>query len=71
MQLPPLTFLDLSVLLAVGAIVLLITTELSSSNLPLANLTLNKKKLRAAALTIGTLFLIAICIRIIEMITFS
>jgi hypothetical protein len=68
MQLPPLTFSDLSLLLAVGAIILLITSELASSSYGLTNLTINKKKLRTAALTIGTLFLITVAIRIIGMI---
>ena len=68
MQLPPLTFSDLSLLLAVGAIVLLISAELSSSSYGLTNLTINKKKLRNAAIVTGTLFLITIGIRIIGII---
>ena len=68
MQLPPLTFSDLSLLLAVGAIVLLITAELSSSSYGLTNLTINKKKLRNAAFVTGALFLITVGIRIIGII---
>jgi hypothetical protein len=68
MQLPPLTFSDLSLLLTVGAISLLIMAELTSSHYVLTNLTINKKKLRTAALTIGILFLITVVIRIIGMI---
>jgi hypothetical protein len=55
MQLPPLTFSDLSLLLVVGAIILLITAELASPHYGLTNLTINKKKLRNAALTIPTI----------------
>ena len=68
MQIPPLTFSDLSLLLAVGAISLLIASELASSQYGLTNLTINKKKLRTAALTSGILFLITVAIRIIGMI---
>jgi len=68
MQFPPLTFSDLSLLLAVGAIVLLIIAELSSSSCGLTNLTINKKKLRNAAYVIGALFLITIGIKIIGII---
>jgi hypothetical protein len=68
MQLPPLTFSDLSLLLAVGAIILLITAELASPSYGLTNLMINKKKLRMAALTIGILFLITVGIKIIGMI---
>ena len=69
MQLPPLTFSDLSLLLVVGAIILLITTELASPHYGLTNLTINKKKLRNAALIIGLLFLVTVAIKIINIIT--
>jgi len=69
MQLPPLTFSDLSLLLALGAIILLITAELTSPYYGLTNLTINKKKLRNAALTIGILFLVTVAIRIVNIIT--
>ncbi len=68
MQLPPLTFSDLSLLLAVGAIILLIMSELASPSYDPTNLTINKKKLRTAALTIGILFLITVATRIIGII---
>jgi hypothetical protein len=69
MQLPPLTFPDLSLLLAVGAIILLITAELASPHYGLTNLTINKKKLRNAALTMSLLFLLTVAIKIISIIT--
>jgi hypothetical protein len=68
MQLPPLTFSDLSLLLAVDAILLLFTAELALPRYGLTNLTINKKKLRTAAFTIGILFLITVAIKIIEII---
>jgi len=68
MQLPPLTFSDLILLLGVGAIVLIITAELTSSRYGLTNLIINRKKLRTAALTISILFLITIVIEIIGII---
>ena len=71
MQLPPLTFSDLSLLLAVGAIILLITAELASPYYGLTNLTINKKKLQNAALTMGLLFLLTVAINIINIITSS
>jgi hypothetical protein len=71
MQLPPLTFLDLSLLLTVDAIILLIIAELASPQYGLTNLTINKKKLRNAALTTGLLFLVTVAIRIINIITSS
>jgi hypothetical protein len=69
MQLPPLTFSDLSLLLVVEAIVLLITIEISSSSYGLTNLTINKKKLSNIAYVTGTLFLITFFITIIGLIT--
>jgi hypothetical protein len=56
-------------LLTVGAIILLITAELASPYHGLTNLTINKKKLRNATLTMGLLFLLIVAIRIIGIIT--
>jgi hypothetical protein len=69
MQLPPLTFSDLSLLVFMGAIILLITTELASPHYGLTNLTINKKKLRNVALLMGLLFLLIVVINIINIIT--
>ena len=69
MQLPPLTFTDTSLLLMIGAIMLLITAELASPHYGHTNLTINKKKLENAAIASGTLFLITVAIRIINIIT--
>jgi hypothetical protein len=69
MQLPLLTFSDLSLLLAVNAIILLITSELASPKYGLTNLAINEKKLRNAALTVSLLFLLTLAIIIFNIIT--
>ena len=56
-------------LLAIGAIVLLITAELTSPKYGLTNLTVNKKKLKNAALTVGMLFLATVVVKILEIVT--
>jgi hypothetical protein len=71
MQLPPLTFSDLSLLLVVGAMILLITAELTSPHYGLTNLTINKKKLQNAGLTMVLLFLLTVAINLINIITSS
>jgi hypothetical protein len=68
MQLPPLTFSDMSLLLTVGAIILLVTTELASSHYGQTSLAVNKKKLKNAALATGIIFLVIVAIRIIGII---
>lgn len=69
MQIPPVTFTDASLLLALGAIVLLITAELISPYYGQTNLTINKRKLKNVAIAAGTLFLISFVIRVIGIIT--
>jgi hypothetical protein len=65
----PLSFWDISLWLAVTAIVLLITSELISSYYGRTNILINKKRLRNVALTMGILFLITVAIRIYSIIT--
>jgi len=65
----PLSFWDISLWLAVTAIILLTTSELISPYYGKTNLLINKKRLKNAALTIGILFLITVAIRIYEIIT--
>jgi hypothetical protein len=60
----PLNLWDISLLLAITAIVLLITSELLSSYYGRASILLNKKRLRNTAITVSTLFLITVAIRI-------
>jgi hypothetical protein len=65
----PLTFLDISLWLAVTAIILLITTELILPYYGQTNLLIDKKKLKNAALVTAILFLITVAIRIYGIIT--
>ena len=65
----PLSFWDISLLLAVTAIILLITSELVSPYYGKTNLIINKKRLRNIALAVSILFLITVAIRIFDIIT--
>jgi len=53
----PLTFWDLSLWLAVTAIILLATAELISPYYGQTNILIDKRRLRQAALTLGILFI--------------
>jgi hypothetical protein len=64
----PLSFWDISLWLAITAIILLITSELISPYYGKTNLLINKKKLRNVALTVSTLFLTTVAIRIVTII---
>ncbi len=64
----PLGLWDISLLLAVTAIALLLTSELLSPYYGRTNLTINRKKLRNAAITTAILFLITVAMRIIAII---
>ena len=64
----PLDLLEISFLLAIMAIVLLVTSELLSPHHRKANILINKKKLRNAAVGFSVLFMITIGIRIIALI---
>jgi hypothetical protein len=63
----PLSFWDISLWLAVTAIILLITSELISPYYGKTNLLANKKRLGNVALIVSILFLITVAIRIITM----
>ena len=67
----PFNFWDVSLFLAVTAIILMITAELTSPYYGQTNLTINKKKLKNAALGTGTLFLVTVAIRIYTIIAFT
>jgi hypothetical protein len=60
----PLSFWDISLWLAVTAIILLITSELISPYYGKTNLLINKKRLRNVSIIVSTLFLITVAIRI-------
>lgn len=65
----PLSFLDLSAWLATTAIILLATSELISPYYGQSGLVIEKKRLRAAALILGMLFMFTVLIQIYWMIT--
>jgi len=65
----PLSFWDISLWLAVTAIILLITSELISPYYGKTSLLINKKRLRNVALIMSIMFLITVAIRIYGIIT--
>jgi hypothetical protein len=64
----PLGFWDISLLLAITAIILLITSELLSTYYGKVNILVNKKRLKNAAMAASTLFLATVTIRIISIV---
>jgi hypothetical protein len=60
----PLGFWDISLLLAVTAVILLITSELLLPYYGRVSILINKKKLKNTAITVSILFLITVAIRI-------
>jgi hypothetical protein len=63
MLLPPLTLQDITILLAVSAILLLVTAELVPYVSGEKTLTSDVRKLRNMALVLGVLFLVTIVIQ--------
>lgn len=64
----PLGLWDISLWLAITAIMLLITSEMLSPHYGKVNIRINKKRLRKAALAVSILFLITVAIKIIDII---
>ena len=64
----PLTFWDVSLWLAIIAIILLVTVELTSPYYGQTNLKINKKRLKRVALATVVLFMITVAIRIASII---
>lgn len=62
----PLGFWDISLFLAVTAIILLITSELLSPYYGKVNMLVNKKRLKNVAIAVSTLFIITVAIRIVN-----
>jgi len=60
----PLSLDDISLWLAITAVILLITSELSSPSYGRTNLMIEQKRLKKAALTLGILFMITVLVRI-------
>jgi hypothetical protein len=62
----PLGLLDVSLLLAMTAMILLITSGLLSSYFGKLNILLSKKRLKNSALTFSALFLVTVILRIVQ-----
>jgi hypothetical protein len=67
----PLSLWDISLWLAITAIILLIASEILSSSHSKTNIFINKKRLRNVAFVFSILFLITVAIRIINIIITS
>jgi len=65
----PLGFWDISLLLAITAIILLVTSELLSPSYGKTGALINNKRLKNTALTFSILFLTTVAIRIISIIS--
>lgn len=63
---PPLDFTDASILLAIGAILLLITSQILPAFYGSADSTINKKRLENAAIFTGIMFLGAVIIKVVD-----
>ncbi|MDH7564238.1 MAG: hypothetical protein QHH24_05075 [Candidatus Bathyarchaeota archaeon] len=64
----PLDFWNISLLLAVTAIILLVTSELLSPYYGGVNIQINKKRLKHAAIAFALVFLATVAIRIVGII---
>jgi hypothetical protein len=64
----PLGLWDISLWLAITAVILLITSEMLSPRYGKINIRIDRKRLRTAALTVSILFLITVTIRVIDII---
>jgi len=63
----PLGFWDISLLTAITAIILLITSEMLSPHYGKVNIPINKKKLKSVSIAFSIIFLATVAIRIAEM----
>jgi hypothetical protein len=64
----PLGLWDISLWLAITAVILLITSEMLSPHYGRINMRIDRKKLKNAALTVSVLFLVTVAIKIINLI---
>jgi hypothetical protein len=62
----PLSFWDISLLTAIIATILLITSEMLSPYYGKINILINKKKLKNTAITVSIIFLITVALKIIS-----
>lgn len=67
----PLGFWDISLLTAITAIILLITSGMLSTPSSKVNIKINKKRLKNASLALSTIFLLTVAIRILNVILTS
>jgi len=67
----PLNFWDFSLLTAITAIILLITSEMLSPYYGKVNIKINRKRLKNAAVTISIIFLATVAIRIVNILMTS
>jgi len=65
----PLGFWDISLWLAITAIILIITSEMLSPYYGKINVHINKKRLKNASLATSMAFLITVAVRIINILT--
>jgi len=64
----PLSFLDISLWLAITTIILLITSEIISPYYGKTAILVQKRRLRIVALTVGLIFIFTVFIRIYQII---
>jgi hypothetical protein len=64
----PLGLWDISLWLAITAVILLITSEMLSPHYGRINMRIDRKKLKNAALTVSILFLITVAVKIINLV---
>jgi hypothetical protein len=64
----PLGLWDISLWLAITAVILLITSEMLSPRYGKINIRIDRKRLRTAALAVSILFLTTVAIRVIDII---
>ena len=64
----PLNFWDISIIFAITAILLLVTSEMLSSYYGKVNILINKKKLKNAAIIASFLFIVTVALRIFNII---
>lgn len=69
MLLPPIDLTDASILLAIGAIILIVTAQISPTSCLPTDPTIDKKKLDNAAIVTGAMLLITIILKVIGIIS--
>ncbi len=65
----PLTLMDINLLLAVTALILLITSEIISPYYRKTVILIERRRLRAFAIIVGLVFILTIFVRIYQLIT--